>query len=286
MNDAITCSGPECDRAISRRGLCGTHYSQRRAGKSLTPILNRKDRRPASKCSGPECDRAASNVGLSMCATHAAQIKRGAQPTPIAKRVGRYALDETCSFNGCPHPPYVHRLCKRHHNQKRSGAGPLRELGPEKVKLAARDDAGNKQCATCRTWQPESAFAKSKNRPDGLQRMCRGCKADHYRQNAEKVRDKMREARFGITREQFDALFESQGNVCATCGTDNPGTSYWAVDHDHACCPGSDKTCGKCIRGILCRTCNHALGNVKDNHQTLARMIDYLAEGTIDVGSA
>ena len=48
-----------------------------------------------------------------------------------------------------------------------------------------------------------------------------------------------------------------------------------AVDHDHGCCPGG-LSCGKCIRGILCRKCNVAIGYLNDD-PTLARAAaDYL----------
>lgn len=34
------------------------------------------------------------------------------------------------------------------------------------------------------------------------------------------------------------------------------------VDHDHACCSG-DRSCGQCIRGMLCGSCNMGLGQVE-----------------------
>lgn len=274
MTNDTMCKGPECDRPLSRTGYCSTHYRQHRSGKPLSVIRIRRDKSTVKPCRVNDCGRPISYVRETLCAAHAHQFKAGKPFTPVKESFGWYAPGTLCSFDGCDHGVSAKGLCVRHYNQTR-GLG-LRPLGPEKVKAHARDELGNKQCAKCRAWSPESEFAKSAGRGDGLQAVCRACKAAHYRQNAEKVRDKMREQRFNITRAEFDAMFDAQGKVCAICKTDNPGTSYWSVDHDHACCPEGGRSCGECIRGILCRNCNHGLGNAKDSIETLNSMIAYL----------
>jgi hypothetical protein len=35
-------------------------------------------------------------------------------------------------------------------------------------------------------------------------------------------------------------------------------TNY-TIDHDHRCCPNGQPSCGNCIRGVVCRACNHML---------------------------
>jgi DNA-binding CsgD family transcriptional regulator len=62
---------------------------------------------------------------------------------------------------------------------------------------------------------------------------------------------------FGVTPERYEALSARQNDACAICGkTEADGSGRrLAIDHDHACCPGR-RTCGKCIRGLLCTACN------------------------------
>lgn len=57
-------------------------------------------------------------------------------------------------------------------------------------------------------------------------------------------------------------------NGCELCG-DKPEASLH-VDHDHNCCNGS-KSCGTCVRGIICNRCNKAV----DKYETGLMRADY-----------
>jgi hypothetical protein len=68
--------------------------------------------------------------------------------------------------------------------------------------------------------------------------------------------------RRGLTPEKFQEMLEAQGYACAMGREPFADGQRIFIDHDHACCPG-DKTCGKCVRGLLCLTCNIALGYIE-----------------------
>lgn len=63
----------------------------------------------------------------------------------------------------------------------------------------------------------------------------------------------------GLTLEQYDEMVEEQGGVCAICETNTPNKNL-AVDHDHTCCDVAGRSCGRCVRGLLCLQCNTKLG--------------------------
>lgn len=81
---------------------------------------------------------------------------------------------------------------------------------------------------------------------------------------------------YNLTTEDYDNMLKLQKGKCAGCGrhySEFKRALY--IDHDHACCPGK-KSCGKCVRGLVCDDCNKLLGNAKDNVKTLKRLIGYL----------
>lgn len=83
-------------------------------------------------------------------------------------------------------------------------------------------------------------------------------------------------ARFGLSEGQLAAMVEAQGDRCALCGTETPGgAGRWHIDHDHACCSGK-RTCGECIRGLLCNNCNMGLGQFKDDPDLMRRAAEYV----------
>ncbi|KPC91091.1 hypothetical protein ADL27_32400 [Streptomyces sp. NRRL F-6602] len=66
----------------------------------------------------------------------------------------------------------------------------------------------------------------------------------------------------GLSESVYKALLEKQGGGCRLCGQSPSGRAL-AIDHDHSCCPGK-KSCGECVRGLLCVYCNTRLAALED----------------------
>ena len=138
-----------------------------------------------------------------------------------------------------------------------------------------------KWCPKCEKWLPLDDFSKKpSNQPSGRSAYCKPCSSTYntkiYSQNPNHKahqRDYMRHYYYGVKAEQFQELWKRQDGRCAACG-DPLEVPY--IDHDHACCP-QQKSCGKCIRGLLCRGCNFGLGAFHDSIVRLQGAIDYLS---------
>lgn len=110
-------------------------------------------------------------------------------------------------------------------------------------------------------------YYKEDKRKGSLVRYCRTCELG-YRMKY----------KYGLTLDEYDAMFLEQDFRCLICGKIFANDSLKDkpfVDHDHSCCPGP-KSCGKCVRGILCMRCNTLLGLVEDNPDILLSAINFL----------
>jgi hypothetical protein len=228
-------------------------------------------------CSVEDCERPALYVAKQLCNAHYTQQLRG-KPFTTPREPIRWAghVRPECSIDGCESLITSRGYCKQHYEQWKRNPAKAGQPIKRVVSRMRRDEQGRKECQKCEEWKPESAFAKQTRKGDGLQTVCRECRAGYYQRRALEIRDVMRLKRFGITREQFDSMFVAQDSMCAICGTTDPGSTYWCVDHNHACCPSSEKTCGKCIRGILCARCNQGIGHMGDDVARIRAAANYL----------
>jgi hypothetical protein len=147
-----------------------------------------------------------------------------------------------------------------------------------------RYNQGMKFCTRCLKNLPVEQFSKRLASPDGLSNYCKSCVAKYYStySRSEKSKAVVREQHlirnYGITQKQYDAMLERQGGSCAMC--DRPQSELMrnlAVDHDHSCCSGK-KSCGKCVRGLLCPACNTFLRKVESGKVSMERLNAYVSK--------
>jgi len=129
-----------------------------------------------------------------------------------------------------------------------------------------------KICFTCKLEKPVTDFHRSKTRI--YQRECKECNRIRKYKWHQTESGKLSSAntklkrRFGITLDQFNEMYKKQEGKCLICNaTESMLGHRLAVDHCH--------TTGK-IRGLLCKSCNMGIGNLKENVDNLQNAIKYL----------
>jgi len=95
--------------------------------------------------------------------------------------------------------------------------------------------------------------------------------ATHHRERKKELREAAHGLRilktYGITSEQYEALYRAQEGVCYICRRATGARKRLAVDHDH-------KT--GYVRGLCCSVCNSVLGHLRDDPEAAWRIFKYL----------
>lgn len=249
MIEKSACSFAGCDRDSYAKQLCGSHYAQSRRGDgSLSPIRHRFSM--PEKCAHIGCTRDKFSNGY--CHPHNAQFNRWGKTEDLhAPRAGfspkRDASGERvkvkpCKEGSCTLRRVKNGFCDRHLNLWLSGR--LEGHG-EYVKCSILD------CP-------------------GVARSYGICQV-HRQQGA----------RFSLDVSQIIELYEASNGKCKTChrtlsvSPADKRVNQPHIDHDHSCCP-SGRSCGNCVRGILCRGCNMSIGSAYDNPEILRELASYL----------
>ena len=168
----------------------------------------------------------------------------------------------------------------------------------------------SKQCRICGEWKPLEDFYRMAGMRDGHRNECKPCnladkreryardptkykamvkrwqqgnsdRLNAYRRDYNRRPERKRKSRdayyrrtFGISADDFDALLGEQGGGCAICGAVPEREASFHLDHDHVT--------GE-IRGILCLSCNQALGHFRDDAGLLERAAVYVRRGRATV---
>jgi hypothetical protein len=142
---------------------------------------------------------------------------------------------------------------------------------------AAEFAAGVRICTACGERRPMSEMGRS------ARHLCRACITSKTRAWADANPAQYERARrnshllktFGLTVDEWDAMFAAQGGVCAICKEPPTDPRGYAMHTDH------DHSTGE-VRGILCHSCNNGLGNFRDRSELLIRAAEYLSAQRIE----
>ncbi len=124
---------------------------------------------------------------------------------------------------------------------------------PDNYFVNAHGGTGCKECmrAAAKRWKSNHPRTSNQNRNTNLKHL------------------------YGIKLDDYNALLTAQNGLCAACYSPNNSKRAFHVDHDHNCCPGK-RSCGKCVRGLLCSSCNTTLGHSKESIERLYALITYI----------
>lgn len=134
-----------------------------------------------------------------------------------------------------------------------------------------------KKCTKCLILQPVEEFNYRNTTKSGLVARCKKCLVEDRKRyssfNPSITPNKhLRhiENRYGLSAEDYLKLKEEQNSCCAICGrSEELFKRRLHVDHSH--------NTGK-VRGLLCSSCNTALGKFEDSPDRLLVAYNYLSK--------
>lgn len=234
---------------------------------------------PVLICKVPDCELGARSGGL--CSTHYLWNKAGKDLSEPVKRQKR-KHNGRCSHGDCTRPYYGAGYCAAHYQRSKKGVDmdkPFRVTEKDRRCTQGTCDRPYLASGYCslhydrmRRKTTLDMDAPAKKMHIGL-KFCtvQDCGALHASSGFCKKHVHLHQTH-SMTAEQ---IFFYANQPCQICGSyEKP-----SIDHDHSCCPGN-KSCGKCIRGILCRACNSGIGMLRDDPEILEAGARYLRERT------
>lgn len=225
-----------------RSGLCQACYRRARR-RALDPQVGQRKPGPKPAPRAPDAPRSHHKL-------------------PAEQRRRKFATDTHCANDHELSEDNVYylpsqaapqcKVCRANSQRKHQGKEPLQrdKVGPR--------NADKTHCPRDHEYTPENTYVVG-----GSARRCKTC-----------ARDDRLKYLYGLQPGGYEQMLAEQDGACAGCHRALDDENLH-VDHDHACCV-LKRSCGTCVRGLLCDDCNLVLGRLRDNVETLRRLADYI----------
>lgn len=236
----------DCDKPVEVAGRCQAHYhaSRRVPGRSKNQgwYDDNGNRMP---CQDPGCSSEVEARGL--CSSHyraSLKVEPKDKRRPRNKWVNPDGTRKSCHEEGCERPVHASGLCSLHYDRV------------WKVSSIVNSEWGICPISEC----------ERKKRAGAL--ICGRCRQTRWR--------------YGLTDEVYLEMMRVENRFCS-----NPGcgsTERLHLDHDHSCCPygkfptKTRSSCGECVRGWLCHSCNTSLGQMQESPERIRGLLTYLEQ--------
>ena len=126
-----------------------------------------------------------------------------------------------------------------------------------------------KTCNTCNKIKELTEFHLDYSKADGHRNKCKECCKDYDATRKVDRKNSYLQRTYGITHDCYLKMLEDQDGCCDACGMSATEEVHGVLDVDH--CHDTGK-----VRGLLCRHCNLALGNAKEDIRVLRGLIQYI----------
>ena len=120
----------------------------------------------------------------------------------------------------------------------------------------------------------KTRILKSRNRNEESKKRHSVSTIKYRNNNIESTKSRIMQRKYNIDLDYYNIMFQKQNGCCEICSKELVHLGK-ATHIDH--CHSSNK-----VRGLLCNSCNLALGQFKDNVKTLAKAIEYLNKNSYE----
>lgn len=212
-------------------------------------------------------------------------LRDNAQTTPVADMAEHLGV----SISSVRAALFDHKIRGRGRNRKHTAEEIERRVAPLRG-IRKVDPDVPRECGRCGEIKPVFRYPS-----EGLQNQtirCEECRKEERairwmalpddRRKMEMQLSRLRN--YSMTVAEFAALLAKQEGCCALCGVvmepGGSGSRRLCIDHDQFCCPGK-RSCGQCVRGLLCHNCNIMVGFLEgflERGGDTQRIADYLSQ--------